>query len=89
MDLEESQPQWVGTIEFSDWLRIHPQTVRAIKKMVNGPWRKGIHYRTQGTSGRGPLQWNRDLAEQAWNAFQRTPAEEVETFSRVPNPTVR
>ena len=84
-----SRSNWVGTIEFSEWLGIHPQTVRAIKKMENGPWRKGVHFRTQGVTGRGPIQWNRDAAEQAWIEFQQTPAVKVETFSRVPNPTVR
>lgn len=65
-----SRSNWVGTIEFSDWLGIHPQTVRAIKKMENGPWRKGVHFRTTGVTGRGPIQWNRDAAEQAWIEFQ-------------------
>ena len=80
---------WVGTIEFSEWLGIHPQTVRAIKKMENGPWRKCVHFRTTGITGRGPIQWNRDAAEQAFTEFQRTPAEAIEGFKRVPNPTVR
>ena len=84
-----SRSNWIGTIEFSEWLGIHPQTVRAIKKMELGPWRKGIHYRTTGVTGKGPIQWNRDLAEQAWTEFQQTPAVKVEPFSRVPNPTVR
>ena len=84
-----SRSNWIGTIEFSEWLGVHPQTVRAIKKMENGPWRKGVHFRTTGVTGRGPIQWNRDAAEQAWIEFQQTPAVKVETFSRVPNPTVR
>ena len=83
-----SRSNWIGTIPFSEHLGIHPQTVRAIKKMENGPWRKGIHYRTTGVTGKGPIQWNRDAAEQA-SRFQQTPAVKVETFSRVPNPTVR
>ena len=84
-----SRSEWIGTIPFSEWLGIHPQTVRSIKNMENGPWRKGIHYRTQGITGRGPIQWNRDAAEQAFTEFQRTPAEAIEGFKRVPNPTVR
>ena len=84
-----NRSNWIGTIEFSEWLDIHPQTVRSIKNMENGPWRKGVHYRTTGVTGKGPIQWNRDAAEQAFIEFQQTPAVEVETFSRVPNPTVR
>ena len=79
-----SRSNWIGTIEFSEWLGIHPQTVRAIKKMENGPWRRGVHFRTTGITGRGPIQWNRDAAEQAFTEFQQTPAVKVETFSRVP-----
>ena len=57
--------------------------------MELGPWRKGVHYRTTGVTGKGPIQWNRDAAEQAFTEFQQTPAVKIETFSRVPNPTVR
>ena len=89
MNIEESQSLWIGTKDFADWLKIHPQTVRAIKKMELGPWKQGLHYRHTGLTGRGPIQWNRDLAEQAFTEFKRTPAEKVETFSRVPNPVVR
>ena len=84
-----SRSNWIGTIEFSEWLGIHPQTVRAIKKMENGPWRKGVHFRTTGRTGRGPIQWNLHVAEAAFTAFQGQPSEELESFSRVPNPTVR
>ena len=84
-----SRSNWIGTILFSEHLGIHPQTVRAIKKMENGPWRKGIHYRTTGVTGRGPIQWNREVAEAAFTAFQEQPCEQLESFSRVPNPTVR
>jgi hypothetical protein len=80
---------WIGTIPFSEHLGIHPQTVRSVRKMENGPWRRGEHYRTTGPTGRGPLQWRRDLAEEAFNAFQGQPSEQLESFSRVPNPTVR
>ena len=80
---------WIGTIPFSEHLGIHPQTVRSVRKMENGPWRRGEHYRTTGPTGRGPIQWNRDLAEAAFSAFQGQPSEQPESFSRVPNPTVR
>ena len=89
MNIEESRSLWIGTKDFANWLKIHPQTVRAIKKMELGPWKQGLHYRHTGLTGRGPIQWNRDLAEQAFTEFKRTPAEKVETFSRVPNPVVR
>ena len=85
----ETRDFWIGTIPFSEHLGIHPQTTRAVRKLENGPWRRGVHYRTTGTSGKGPLQWNRDVAEAAFTAFQGQSAAAVESFSRVPNPTVR
>ncbi len=86
---EESGSPWIGTIPFSEWLGIHPQTVRAVRKLKNSPWQQCVHYRQTGVSGRGPMQWNRELAEKAFTEFHRTPAKKVETFSRVRNPTVR
>ena len=85
----EARDFWIGTIPFSEQLGIHPQTVRALKKMEDGPWLKGVHYRTTGVTGRGPIQWNRDVAEAAFTAWHGKPSEELESFSRVPNPTVR
>tara|TARA_B100000674_G_scaffold13596_1_gene10021 strand:+ start:1598 stop:1867 length:270 start_codon:yes stop_codon:yes gene_type:complete len=86
---EESRSPWIGTIPFSEWLGIHPQTVRAMRKLKNSPWHQGIHYRQTGVTGRGPMQWNRELAEKAFTEFHRTPAMEVETFSRAAHPTLR
>ncbi len=85
----ERRSPWIGTIPFSKWLGIHPQTVRAVRKLKNGPWQQGIHYRQTGITGRGPLQWHRELAEKAFTEFHRTPAMVVETFSRATNPTLR
>ena len=83
----ESCSPWIGTIAFSKWLKIHPQTVRSIRKDENSPWQQGIHYRATGLTGRGPMQWNRDLAEKAFTQRRRTPVEQVETFSRGTHPT--
>ena len=88
MIFETDRSPWVGTIPFSEWLGIHPQTVRAIRKLTHGPWQQGIHYRRTGVTGHGPMQWNCELAEKAFTEFQRTPVQKVETFSRVAHPTV-
>lgn len=95
MSVKASRPEWaegslwINTIKLAKQLGIHPQTVRAIKKLENSPWQEGIHFRLTGVTGRGPIQWHRDAAEAAFTSFRRTPAEKVETFSRVPNPIVR
>ena len=64
---EEIRSPWIGTIPFSEWLGIHPQTVRAVRKLKNSPWHQGFHYRQTGVTGRGPMQWNRELG--AWSGF--------------------
>lgn len=78
---------WIGTIPFSKWMKMHPQTVRAHRKKEDSPWRQGIHYRPTGVTGRGPMQWHRDLAEKAYNEHVQIKAEQVETFSRATHPT--
>ena len=83
---EDTRSPWIGTIPFSKWLGIHPQTVRLLRKLENSPWHQGIHYRHTGVTDRGPLQWNRELAEQAFTEFNRNPTKDVETFSRSPHP---
>ena len=89
MITEAHRSPWIGTIPFSEWLGIHPQTVRKVRKLKNSPWHQGVHYRQTGVTGRGPMQWNRELAERAFTEFHRTPAVKVETFSRAAHPTLR
>ena len=60
-----------------------------MRKLKNSPWHQGIHYRQTGVTGRGPMQWTRELAEKAFTEFHRTPAMKVETFSRAAHPTLR
>ena len=89
METRPTRSEWIDTTTVAEHLKVHVQTVRKIRKLPDSPWVEGIHYRRTGLTNRGPIQWAKELAEDAFTGFRRTPAEKVETFSRVPNPVVR
>jgi hypothetical protein len=68
---------------------VHPQTIRKLRKLPESPWTEGTHYRRTGLTNRGPIQWAKELAEDAFTSFRREPAGAVESFSRVPDPIAR
>ena len=89
MEARPTRSTWIDTTAFAEHLGVHAQTVRKIRKLPESPWVQGIHYRRTGLTNRGPIQWAKELAEDAFTSFRREPTGAVESFSRVPDPVVR
>lgn len=91
MESAQSQPSstWIGTFDFAEHMGIHPQTIRKLKNAEASPWRKGVHYRTKGITGKGPVQWNWALAEGAFRASQTATKDQPDSQEMTQSEIVR
>ena len=91
MESAQSQPSsiWISTFDFAEHMGIHPQTIRKLKNAEASPWRKGVHYRTKGITGKGPVQWNWALAEGAFRASQTATEDQTDSQEMTQSEIVR
>ena len=74
--------EWVSSADMARVLGIHPQTLRKLRRSKTSLFKQGRDYRWVGLSTNSHLQWHVQSASSSYTAFQRSPADRVETYGR-------
>lgn len=85
MDNASKTSNWSDTATTAKHCQIHPETLKRLRRLKNGPFKQGRDYRWAGT-GKGKLQWDKAATDIALTNFRREPAAAVENFDRKPQP---
>lgn len=78
-----SSNRWADTTQTAEFIGIHPETLKRLRRLPNSPFQEGRDYRWLGL-GKKKIQWDLTATDKSLWAYKREPAEEVETFSREP-----